>query len=161
MTTMKKFFKYLLIFIALYLILDFLAFASMQTLQKDITNYAIETENPKIEITKSTAGYSNIMIEGNITNNTSEIINKTYIKISFYNRSGRYITSKYQEIKYLNVGETTSLNVEYKLNNVESFKVNTTQEIPVEETRKQTQFEKTFIKWWPAIGIISFIYFLT
>lgn len=160
MKTMKKFFTYLIIFIAIYLILDFLAFSSMKNMLKDITNYTVETTSPKIEIIKSKAGYSNIIIEGNITNNTSEIINKIYVKIDFYNKNENYLTSKYEEIKYLNVGETQSINVTYNLNNVGSFKVNTAQEIPAEVIRQKTETEKIVRKWWPVIGIVTLIYLL-
>lgn len=160
METIKKFTKYLFIFIALYIIFDLLVFLGTKGLQKDITKYTIKTKSPKIEIIQSIGGYSNINIEAKITNNTSKLIEKTYIKFSFYNKSNKYLLSKYEPIELLNVSETQKIKVNYNINNVDYFNVIVTQEFIEEPKREETEFEKTIYKWWPVIGILTFVYFL-
>lgn len=160
MKTMKKFLKYLLIFVSLYILFDLLILLGTKGLQKDIKKYTILTNSPKIEIKEAKGSYSNINIKLSIKNDTKELINKTYLKFSFYNKSEKYLMSKYEEINKLNVGETKIFNLNYDLNNVDLFEVELTQEYIPEPEREPTQFEKTVSKWWPAIAVVSIIYLL-
>lgn len=160
MKTMKKFLKYLLIFVSLYILFDLLILLGTKGLQKDIKKYTVLTNSPKIEIKEAKGSYSNINIKLSIKNDTKELINKTYLKFSFYNKSEKYLMSKYEEINKLNVGETKTFNLNYDLNNVDLFEVELTQEYIPEPEREPTQFEKTVSKWWPAIAVVSIIYLL-
>lgn len=161
MKTMKKFFTYLIIFVLLYFIFDFLMILGTKGLSKDITNYTIDSNLAKVEITQSNATYSNINISGNITNNKDKLINKLYVRTEFYNGNGKYIGSEYKEIKNLNVGETQNFDLSYNYTNVGSFKVSTSEQIDEGQIVTETQFEKTIHKWWPVIGILTLIYFFT
>lgn len=160
METMKRFAKYLLIFIILYILFDSLVFLGTKGLQKDITKYTIKNKSPKIEVVESIGRYSKIDIKVKITNNTSELIKNTYIKFSFYNKSEKYLLSKYEKIELLNVGETQEIKFKYNINNIDSFNVSITNKIDEKIEKEQLEFEKTIYKWWPIIGLLTVVYLL-
>lgn len=157
MARMKKFFLYFIMFIGLYLIIDLLTFVCMKDNYKDITNYEIKTNSPKIEITESKAAYSHGYIKGNIINDTGNHIPEKYLQIDLYNSKGIYLGTESKEIKYFNVQEEIKFDISYQYTNVAKIKISLVDEV-VE--REKSKLEKQVAKWLPVAGIITLIYLL-
>ena len=82
MAKMKKFFKYLIWLILLYLLVNGLTYLATKDDYRDLTNFNIATESPKIEVTESKSAYTHGYIKGQVTNDTGKHIPKTYLQIA-------------------------------------------------------------------------------
>ena len=123
METIKKFRTYLLIFILGFLFVEFFTNLAMKEKFNDITHYDISIISPKITITESKASYGRGYINGNIINNTGEHIKDKYIQFDFYDKDGIYVGTKSKELKYFNVDEKISFNIDYEYKNVDIIKI--------------------------------------
>ena len=123
MATIKKFWKYFLLFIIVFLLVSFLTNFTMKDNYKDITDYEIKTSSPEIKITECKTEYSHGYIKGTIKNNTGEHIQLKYLKIDLYNKDNRYVGTEYEELKYFNVNEIIDFEVDYRYENINRFVV--------------------------------------
>ena len=82
----------------------------------------MECESPVIQVTETT----NKKITGTVTNDTNILINEIYVKAEFYNDAGTLIGTKYDKIKYFNVGEKAKFTIEYGYTNITTVKLTTT-----------------------------------
>ena len=121
MKTMKKFWKYFINFIVLFLLVSGLMYLGTMNngTKNEIIECVIQTESPVIEITECT----NKKITGTVTNDTKVLINVVYVKASFYDENGKLLGTKSSEIKYFNVGEKAKFEIENSYKNVASVKV--------------------------------------
>jgi len=158
MARIKTFFIYLILFVILYLFVDLMVYFSTKDNYKDLTNYEILVPSPEIRITEYKASYSKGHISGTATNNAGKLIDKIILKFDFYNENGSYMGTKYEEIKYFNVGETSKFTVNFGYKKIESVKISLVEEIPsninLEELKENVQ------KWWPLAGLAALIYIL-
>ena len=158
MQRMKSLFIYLILFIAFYLFVDGIIYLSTKDSYKDLTNYEILVPSPEIRITEYKVSYSKGHISGTATNNAGKLIDKIILKFDFYNENGSYMGTKYEEIKYFNVGETSKFTVNFGYKKIESVKISLVEEIPsninLEELKENVQ------KWWPLAGLAALIYIL-
>lgn len=157
MAKMKKFLKYLIWLVLLYLIVNGLTYLATKDDYKELTNYTISTDSPKIEVTESMVAYTHGYIKGQVTNNTGEHIQKTYLQLDFYDKDGIYLGKEYKPLEYFNSNETIKFDVDYTYTNVSKIKIGISNQIE-EATRPKTQ--KTVEKWWPIAGIVALIYLL-
>lgn len=157
MAKMKKFLKYLIWLVLLYLIVNGLTYLATKDDYKELTNYTISTDSPKIEVTESMATYTHGYIKGQVTNNTGEHIQKTYLQLDFYDKEGIYLGKEYKALEYFNSNETIKFDVDYTYTNVSKIKIGISNQIE-EATRPEIQ--KTVEKWWPIAGIVTLIYLL-
>ena len=74
MAKMKKFFKYLIWLILLYILVNGLTYVATKDDYKDLNNFVIVTDLPQIEVTESKAAYTHGYIKGQVTNNTGKHI---------------------------------------------------------------------------------------
>ena len=121
MKTMKKFWKYFLNFIVLFLLVSGLTYlGNMNTKNQNETIECVaQTKSPVIEITECT----NKKVTGTVTNNTKVLINVIYVKAEFYNENNKLLGTKYSEIKYFNVEEKAKFEIENTYKDVASVKV--------------------------------------
>ena len=129
MGTVKKFRTYLLIFLATFLFVELFTNIVMKEKFTDITNYEINVTSPKVSVTESKASYSSGYIKGNITNDTGEHIKDKYLQFDFYDKDGIYVGTESQEIKYFNVSEKISFDINYKYKNVNRIEIGFVDEI--------------------------------
>ena len=129
MERMKKFFLYFVMFIGLFLFVEFFTNIGMKEKIEDITNYVIKTNSPKIEVTECKASYTNGYIKGNITNNTEKHISQKYLQIDLYDSNGIYLGTESKEIKYFNVKETINFDITFKYENVKRIELELVDEI--------------------------------
>ncbi len=122
MKTMKKFWKYFINFIVLFLLVSglmYLGTMNRDIQEKQIIQCTVQTTSPVIEVTECTDG----VLKGTITNDTSILINVIYVKAEFYDKDNNLLETKYSEIKYFNVGEKAKFEMEFSNENVENVKV--------------------------------------
>lgn len=157
MAKMKKFFKYLIWLILLYLLVNGLTYIATKDNYKDLTNFIITTESPRIEVTESKAAYTHGYIKGQVTNDTGKHIQKTYLQLDFYDRDGIWLGKELKELESFNVNETIKFDINYTYTDVDKIRLNVSDEI-IEAPK--TEVQKTIEKWWPIAGIITLIYVL-
>ena len=125
MKTMKKFWKYFINFIVLMLLvygLTYWGMANYNKEEKTPIECITQTQSPVIQVTETT----NKKIIGTVTNDTGILINVIYVKAEFYNEAGTLIGTKYDKIKYFNVGEKAKFTIEYGYTNITTVKLTTT-----------------------------------
>lgn len=136
MGTLKKFRTYFLIFIAFFIVIGFLTKVAMRENFKDISNYEIKCESPVISVEENRATYSHGYIKGTVTNNTGKHLPLKYLQIDLYDKDGIYLGTEYKELKYFNVDETISFDINYTYSNVGKAVLNVTDEMTKKESYK-------------------------
>lgn len=129
MGTIKKFRTYLLMFLGLFLFVSIFTNLAMRENFVDISNHKINVNSPKVSITESKAYYSGGYIKGNIINDTGEHIKDKYLQFDFYDKDGIYVGTESQEIKYFNVNEKVSFDIDYAYQNVNRIEIDFVDEV--------------------------------
>ena len=117
MDKLKKYFKYLLLFIIMYIIVTLLTSYGMREVKDD---FICDTNgNHKFEIEVEDAKASKIggQINVKVTNKVDEVQTDKYLKIDLYS-GDLYVTTVYKEIKYLNIEETNRFEVVFEGKNI-------------------------------------------
>ena len=120
---MKKIFRYIVLLIVVYLVVEIFVYFLTKTYYKDMNNYDILVEKPVINITESKVAKNKGYIQGNATNNTGAIITNLTIKFDFYNENGKYLGSEYHEIRPFNVEEKSRFDIQYQYDEVAEIKI--------------------------------------
>lgn len=120
---MKKIFRYVVLLIVVYLVVEIFVYFLTKTYYKDMNNYEILVETPAIQITESKVAKNKGYIQGNATNNTGILINNMTIKFDFYNKQGTYIGSEYEKIEIFNATEKVNFDIRYEYKNVSEIKI--------------------------------------
>ena len=127
MKTLKKFWKYFINFIVLFLLVTGLMYLVTRTeiinTGKDI-ECIVKEESPVIEITEC----NNKKITGTVTNDTKVLINVIYVKAEFYDDNNNLLGTKDSEIKYFNVGEKSKFEIENEYKNVSKIELSVSSE---------------------------------
>lgn len=120
MKTMKKFWKYFLNFVVLFLLVTGLTYWSTTINNKkeekvsDKITYTAQKASPVIEITECT----NKKVTGTATNDTKVLINVIYIKADIYDKDNNLLGTEYDEIRYFNVGEKSKFEIDFNYKGV-------------------------------------------
>ncbi len=120
---MKKIFRYIVLLIVIYLVVEIFVYFLTKTYYRDMNNYQILVESPTIEIIESKVAKNKGYIEGITTNNTGEMITSLSIKFDFYNNIGRYMGSKYHQIEPFNINEKSRFDIEYDYDDISEIKI--------------------------------------
>ena len=120
---MKKIFRYVILLIALYLVVQLYVFLLMKQYYRDMKNYNVLVESPKIEVTESTVAKNKGYIKGKITNNTDELIKNLKVKFDFYDEQGKFVGAEYKTEEIFNVSETVSFDIKYEYENISEIKI--------------------------------------
>ena len=133
MDRMKKFGKYALWIILLYIFSTILTNAFFKTTFNDIKDYKIEVEKPYIEVTEAKSSSRNGHIYGIIKNNTENKIENKYIKASMLSKSGVVLGEKYVKIDSIDVNKLRKFEISFDYDNVKSFKIEIVDNKPEEQ----------------------------
>lgn len=120
---MKKIFRYVILLIVAYIIVEVLVYFLTKTYYKDLNNYDILVESPVIEITESKVSKSKGYIQGNITNDTGELMRNLRVKFDFYNEQGKYIGSENKTIDVFNISERLNFDIKYEYEDVNEIRI--------------------------------------
>lgn len=136
MDRLKTFAKYAVIILIFYIFSDILIFIGINGTYKTIKNYEILSQSPKVDVSESKATYINGYVNGNITNNTENLIDKTYIKIDFYSERNVNLGTKYIEIQNLKQNNTRDFRIAFKFTDVARYEISVVDE-PVNATDEE------------------------
>ena len=120
---MKKIFRYVILLIVAYIVVEVLVYFLTKTYYKDLNNYDILVESPVIEITESKVAKSKGYIQGNITNDTGELMRNLRVKFDFYNEQGRYVGSENKTIDVFNISERLNFDIKYEYEDVNEIRI--------------------------------------
>lgn len=114
MKTIKKFWKYFILFILLFLFVS--GITHLGTLQNKNNihnvNYLLEINIPvDVNIENCQATTRKGYVKGNIVNHTGELMTNKYLQFSFYNSNNYLLKTEFKEIKYFNVNEKIPFDV--------------------------------------------------
>lgn len=125
---MKKIFRYVILLIVAYIIVEVLVYFLTKTYYKDLNNYDILVESPVIEITESKVSKSKGYIQGNITNDTGELMRNLRVKFDFYNKQGKYVGSENKTIDVFNISERLNFDIKYEYDDVNEIRISIVRE---------------------------------
>lgn len=125
---MKKIFRYVILLIVAYIVVEVLVYFLTKTYYKDLNNYDILVESPVIEITESKVAKSKGYIQGNITNDTGELMRNLRVKFDFYNEQGRYVGSENKTIDVFNISERLNFDIKYEYEDVNEIRISIVRE---------------------------------
>ena len=123
MSRMKTFGKYLILFVAFYIFVNFMSYELVKSSYANI-KCAIETNNLEISISEAKAARESGIIRGKVKNTYSEDLKSKYIKLDFISDQGTKITTKYIDISNLKVNEEKEFNVRFKAENIKKIIIN-------------------------------------
>lgn len=121
MKRMKTFFKYFVIFLIVYVVVDFLSLQTMKSSYRN-KNVTIESQLGQIDIYESKATVTNGTIKGKVTNNTGEDWKGKILKLDFISKHGNSVGTKYVNIGDLANGQSKEFVSNYNFDNVDSVK---------------------------------------
>lgn len=156
MGRLKTFRIWLILFVLFYLFVDFISFVGLKMMLKDLNEYEILVESPKIEIIEAKGTYANGYIKGTLTNNTNSIIENKYIKLDVYSERNVNLGTEYIEIEKLDLAKTMDFEVKYSYTDVSKYKIDVVDTKPEQVTEIKLD-EKT--KWYLVVGGLAFIWF--
>lgn len=125
MKTMKKFLKYFINFIVLFLLVSGLMYLGTRNVknEEEAITCIVQTEKPIINVTE----YSKGILKGTVKNDSGILINVIYVKAEFYDENNNLLGTKYSEVKYFNVGEKAKFEIEFNYKNVSKVNVTATE----------------------------------
>lgn len=97
---MKRFFKYFLWFVILYVIVDIFSYYTIVTTYVDKA-VAVNYSYPQVEIYESKATVTNGYMKGKVTNNTGLPLVDQYLKCVLYSKNGNVLGTKYVKLNEL------------------------------------------------------------
>ncbi len=128
MGRMKTFLIYALIVIVVILLTDVIANICIESAYKDITQYEIKTEIPKIQIQEAKTTNANGIIKGNIKNNGDTFLQNLFIKIDLISNKGNILGTEYLQVGNMQPGEEKEFSLNYHYYNVYTFTISVTDE---------------------------------
>ncbi len=139
MDKLKKYFRYLLLFILMYITVTLLTALGMREQKENFTCNIIGNKKYSIEIEDAKSSNLGGQINVKVTNKTGEIQTDKYLKIDLYD-ADRLVTTKYQEIKYLNIDETNRFEIVFEEKNINSGSLSVVDDIE-EENKEEIKKE--------------------
>lgn len=150
MARMKRFLLYLILFVSFFIFTTIISSWTVKSLKETIADIEILTESPIISVDNCETGKYSGKINGTVRNNTDKHIEKAFLKIDFYDKSERYIGTKYEELKYFNVNEILKFDTNFKFEDVNALKLSVVyEEAQVEQISNKNSnwsFEEIFTK---------------
>ncbi len=117
MDKLKKYFRYLLLFILMYITVTLITALGMRKQKEDFTCDIVGNQKYSIEVEDANSSNLGGQINVKVTNKTGEIQTDKYLKIDLYDENS-LVKTKYQEIKYLNIDETNRFEIIFEEKNI-------------------------------------------
>ena len=129
MGRMKTFLKYLIIFLAFYLISNLLIEYCLRTNYETLASNNIETENYDVKIQEAKTTNANGQISGEVSKKEGRTGANNYLKIDFYNKRDQLMGTRYIDIRNLEVGEKKNFNVNFVYQGISRYTITTVDQI--------------------------------
>ena len=130
MDKMKKFLKYILALVLLFLFSNFMINALLKNSYTKIKDYQIDVSEVYVDVTEAKASTWSGSIKGIVKNNTDQVVENKYLRVSMLSKKGRILGEKYIKIDKLEAGQLRNFEVNFEYNNVKSFKIEYTDTMP-------------------------------
>lgn len=131
MDRMKTFLIYALCIIGLWILSEFLINVGLNSTYRDITR---KDENSQVVVYQAQADLINGRIKGLITNSEPEELSGKYIAIDFYSTRDMFLGKHYIEVGELEVNESKTFEVYFKLKETDSYEISIVDEKDSEES---------------------------
>lgn len=141
MGTLKKFFKYFLMLIALFALVTILSDFAVKEKPYEV-EYIVDAKNIKIEVTELEATNSGGKIKGTATNETGVLLKDRYLRFDFYNIDAEILGTKVQDVKYFNVQEKMSFDIDFNYKKVKTIKISFVDRIVDEKSQSEATAKK-------------------
>ncbi len=124
MSRMKTFFRYLLIFLFLYLFVSVMTYLNVKALTSDIKidSNNIEFSNPELTIEEAKTSRVNANIKGKMKVDENQPIGYKFIRADFLSERGNILNTKYIELEDLKPGEEKDFSLNTNAENVKDIK---------------------------------------
>lgn len=125
MGTVKKFFIYFLLFIALFAFVEVFRELALKKAEKEkyMIDYTVNVNSPKILVTNNRASDAGGNINGFILNETGEHIRNKVLQFDFYDNNNTYLGTEIKEINFFNVNEKIKFDISYNYKNVDRIDI--------------------------------------
>lgn len=127
MKRMKTFLIYAVLVIIVILATDFIANIILETGYKPV-KYEITTTSPKISITQAETTNANGRIKGSVTNETTALIEGSFIKIELLSNIGNKLGTEYIQVGNLQPSESKEFEMKYRYSDVDNIVFSITNE---------------------------------
>ena len=125
MGTIKKFFNYFLLFIALFVFVEIFRELALKKAEKEkyMIDYTVNVNSPKIIVSSSKDSDTQVSIKGCIINETGEHIKDKVLQFDFYDNNNTYLGTELKQINYFNVNEKIKFDISRNYKNVDRIDI--------------------------------------
>lgn len=151
---MKKYFKYILAIIIVYVIVDIASFYVLKSAY-NTKEYSTESKEFSIQIDEAKATFVNGYIKGKVRNIQSKHLSNKYLKIDAYSKRDVLLGTKFVEIPTLVPGESADINASFNYEQIDNLKISTIDESELPEGALDFNFDNpddAKITWAVILG---------
>lgn len=153
MSRIKTLFTYLILFLLLYVIVDFLAYQYLISTYKNMT-YTISDTSLELQVMEAKATTVNGYVTGRVKNTYSKKINCIYLKIDLYSKRDIKLGTKYVKLEEFKVNETKEFRANFNLEGVEKCEFSyTLEDMSAKILEEEQKMNETINKWIPIIKV--------
>lgn len=151
MNRMKTFLKYLILFIAFYILTDILIGIALTNNYRAISCTKNETGSYVTQVSTAKATNVSGYVEGKIKLDEAAQSPEQYLQIDFYSKYGHCLGRKYVDLSSVQAGQEKDFKVNFELSNIATYEITTTNEV---EKLSDVQLDMVS-KGYLAIGIVG------
>ncbi len=130
MDKMKKFFKYILALVLLFIFSNLVISGLLKNSYTKIKDYEIDVNGLYVDVTEAKASSWSGSVKGIVKNNTEQTVENKYLKISMLSKNKKLLGEKYVKIDKIEPGQVKKYDVNFDYDNVKSLKIELTDTMP-------------------------------
>lgn len=146
MDRMKTFFKYFVVFLIVYFLVDI---GSLQVMKSAYLTkeFSANSDLPAIEITESKATITNGYVRGKIENNTDSDLVDRYLKLDFFTPRNINMGTKFVDIGTLKPGEEKEFESKFNFDNIDHItgEILTKEQLAQWQADEKAKYDKTLL----------------
>lgn len=154
MDRMKTFFRYLLMFLFIYLFVNVITYLNIKAMVSNMELEGIEFSNPSVTIEEAKSSRVNAIVKGKIKVDNEQPIGYRYIRADFLSDRGNILNSKYIDLQELKEGEEKEFSISTGTENVKKVKFILT------DIRETGKFEANFKEFSNLLITLALAYTL-
>lgn len=123
MARMKTFFRYFLVLLILYVVVDIACFYSLKSTYRNKA-YAVSSGTIlDVEVKEAKATFVNGNIKGVVSNNTGAVVTNKYLKVDAYSKRNVLLGTKYVKLKDLYIKEKSDFEASFNYQEVDHIDI--------------------------------------
>lgn len=153
MNRMKTLTTYLILFLLLYIFVDFFVYQYLISTYKNI-NYTIIDNSIELQVLETKATTVNGYITGRVKNTYTKKINCVYLKIDLYSKRDVNLGTKYVKLENFEVNEIKEFRANFKIEGVDRCEFSyTLEDMSAKMLEEEQKMNETISKWIPIIKV--------